>query len=185
MEVHPASLRSASLELRDCAELYKLPRRRKGQGALRMSDERLQHFLLFEMDDDWLSLGEFAYFIRRISPAGYTRRKILDVISELAQSGYLRFGGWSMASKTWAPWEVSEEVAMDRITNGYPGEPGVLDATDEELSNTEIFRADITDKGLARLAELGNPYEKYGNPWESDPTKQGRGNYPPWVPQKR
>nr|WP_141216397.1 hypothetical protein [Rhodococcus sp. 06-621-2] len=71
---------------------------------------------------------------------------------------------------------------MDRITNGHFGEPGVLDATDEELSNTEIVRAAITDKGSARVAELGNPYEKYGNHWDSDPSKQGCGNYPQWVP---
>lgn len=147
-----------------------------------MSDERLEHFLLFEMADDWMSLGEFAYFIRSISPAEYSREKIIDVISGLAKIGYLRFGGWSMETRTWAPWEIKDEAAMERIARGYLGEPGVLNATDDELSVTEIFRADITEAGLDRLAELGNPYEKYGNPWESDPLKQGTGTYPRWKP---
>ncbi|OAK51721.1 hypothetical protein [Rhodococcoides kyotonense] len=147
-----------------------------------MNDERLEHFLLFEMADDWMSVGEFDYFIRSISPAGHTRDKLLSTIAGLARAGYFRFGGWSMESKTWEPWDVSDDVAMERISHGYLGEPGVLNATDRELSLTEVFRADITEAGLARVARLGNPYEKYGNPWESDPLKQGSGNYPRWKP---
>ncbi|WP_072804127.1 hypothetical protein [Rhodococcoides yunnanense] len=145
-----------------------------------MSDKRLDHFLLSAMADDWMSVGEFAYFIRSISPTEFLRDTVLDVISGLAEHGYLRFGGWSMTTKTWEPWDVGDDVAMERIAHGYLGEPGVLNATDRELSLTEVFRADITAAGLAHLALLGNPYDLYGNPWESDPLKQGSGNYPPW-----
>lgn len=58
-----------------------------------MNDKRLEHFLLFEMADDWMSVGEFDYFIRSISPDGYARNKLLSTIGGLAESGYLRFGG--------------------------------------------------------------------------------------------
>ncbi|WP_072804147.1 hypothetical protein [Rhodococcoides yunnanense] len=147
-----------------------------------MNDERLEHFLLFEMEDDWMSLGEFDYYIRSISPDEYSRGMILEVISRLAAVGYLRFGGWSVESGTWKPWDVSNDVAMERIAHGYLGEPGALSSTDGELSLTEVFRADITAAGIVRVAELGDPYEIYGNPWWSDPSKQGSGNYPPWNP---
>ncbi|WP_072804146.1 hypothetical protein [Rhodococcoides yunnanense] len=148
-----------------------------------MIDERLEHFLLFEMSDDWMPVGSFASLIRRITPASYTRARILEVIAEIAARGYLRFGGWAMEStRTWAPWEVSDDIAISRIANGFEGSLGVLNATDDELADSEVFRADITDAGLARVAELGNPYEVYGDPWEGDRLMAAEGDFPPWVP---
>ncbi|MDJ0362741.1 hypothetical protein [Rhodococcus sp. H29-C3] len=146
-----------------------------------MIDKRLEHFLLFEMSDDWMPVGAFASLIRRITPAGYSRQRILEVIAEIAAKGQLRFGGWAMkTTQTWEPWGVSDEVAISRIANGFEGSPGVLNATDKELANTEVFRADITDAGLARLAELGNPYEIYGDPWEGHRLMAAEGDFARW-----
>ncbi|RRQ27396.1 hypothetical protein DK926_12960 [Rhodococcus sp. Eu-32] len=147
-----------------------------------MIDRRLEHFLLYEMSDDWMPVGAFASLIRRITPDAYSRRQILDVISEIAARGHLRFGGWAMeTSKTWEPWAVPHDVAMSRIANGFKGSVGVLNATDKELATTEVFRADLTDAGFARLSELGgDPYEIYGDPWEGDPLMAAEGDFPPW-----
>ncbi|WP_254303618.1 hypothetical protein [Rhodococcoides kyotonense] len=94
-----------------------------------MIDKRLEHFLLYDLSDDWMPAGEFASFIRHIAPSAYSRTAVIDVIAELARKGYLEYGGWSKGSGTWEPWGVSSDVALDRIANGFDGEPGVLGAT--------------------------------------------------------
>ncbi|NUS92739.1 MAG: hypothetical protein HOQ36_10050 [Nocardia sp.] len=44
-----------------------------------------------------------------------------------------------------------------------------------------MFRAEITERGRARLHALGDPYENYGDPWYDDPALNAREwGYPPF-----
>ncbi|WP_072804132.1 hypothetical protein [Rhodococcoides yunnanense] len=147
-----------------------------------MIDKRLEHFLLYDLSDDWMPVGAFVFFMRQITPSGYSSTAVLDVIAELATKGYLEYGGWSRDTGTWEPWKVSNEVALDRIANGFDGEPGLLAGTDRQLVDTEVFQAGITAAGRRRIAELGNPFEVYGDPWETDPSLRAEGKFPRWNP---
>ncbi|WP_072804150.1 hypothetical protein [Rhodococcoides yunnanense] len=147
-----------------------------------MIDKTLEHFLLYDMSDDWMPAGEFASYIRQITPGDYSRAAVLEVIAELATKGYLEYGGWSRDTGTWKPWKVAGDVALERIANGFDGEPGVLDGTDRQLALTEVFRAGITPAGERLVQELGNPFELYGDPWEANPLVRAEGEFPPWQP---
>jgi hypothetical protein len=42
---------------------------------------------------------------------------------------------------------------------------GVIRELESEIGSNEVFRADLIEQGERRLAELGNPYDQYGDPW--------------------
>ncbi|MGV9819331.1 hypothetical protein [Nocardia xishanensis] len=57
------------------------------------------------------------------------------------------------------------------MAHGYNGIPGYLDIPESAIGSTEVFRADLLEKGEHRLAELGSLYEKYGDPWVGTPRR--------------
>ncbi|GGF98866.1 hypothetical protein GCM10007304_11010 [Rhodococcoides trifolii] len=145
-----------------------------------MIEKRLEHFLLYELDDDWTSLGQFVGVTRRVSPAQSSLDRVGEIIEEFARCGLMTIGGWSTETGTWEPWNVPLSEAMDRIANGYDGEVGYRNATERQLGSTEVFRGEITAEGRTLLAELGSPYEKYGDPWAGEGMLAAEGDFPPW-----
>ncbi|MFE3446715.1 hypothetical protein ACFXNW_27110 [Nocardia sp. NPDC059180] len=132
-------------------------------------NEKLEHFILYELSDDWAAIAAFDGMFARIAPESYSRYAVLDLIRSLAASRFIRFGSFPGGGRSWEPWGVSIDEAIDRIAHGYNGVRGYLDITDDEIGSNEIFRAELIEDGEERLAELGNPYEKYGDPWRGTP----------------
>lgn len=145
-----------------------------------MIDPRLEHFLLYELSDDWMPLGSFVALTERITPDDCSSGRVLAIIRDLAERGLLRLGGWPGDGRPWEPWDVSLDEAMDRIAHGFNGEVGYLEASPRQAATTEVFRAEITALGETRLRELGDPYELYGDPWWDDPNMRAEGEFPPW-----
>ncbi|QLY32431.1 hypothetical protein H0264_09340 [Nocardia huaxiensis] len=131
--------------------------------------EKLENFLLHELSDDWVPIATFDGFVARIAPERYSREGVIDVIRELADKGYIRFGAFPGGGRSWEPWDVSIEEAIQRISFGYKDIPGYLTVSDDEIGSNEVFRADLLPPGERRLADLGHPYEKYGDPWQDTP----------------
>ncbi|MGW4737471.1 hypothetical protein [Nocardia xishanensis] len=134
-------------------------------------NEKLEHFLLYELSDDWAAVATFDGMVARITPEAYSRGVVLNVIRELAAKGYIRFGSFPGGGRGWEPWDVSIDEAIHRVAHGYNGIPGYLDIPESAIGSTEVFRADLLEKGEQRLAELGSPYEKYGDPWVDTPRR--------------
>lgn len=128
-------------------------------------NEKLEHFLLYELSDDWAAIAAFDGMFARIAPDEYSRQAVLDLIREFAEKNYIRFGAFPGGGRSWEPWTVSIDEAIDRIAHGYNGVPGYLQIDDDAIGSNEVFRADLIEDGERRLRELGNPYEKYGDPW--------------------
>lgn len=131
--------------------------------------DKLEGFLLYNVSDDWAPIGEFDGTVERVAPEEYSRTNVLGVIKFLADEGYILLGAFPGGGRGWEPWDVSSEEAIHRIAHGYDDIPGYLEISDDEIGSSEVFRAAITDSGRNRLQELGDPYEKYGDPWEDDP----------------
>ncbi|NEW58674.1 hypothetical protein GV794_23965 [Nocardia cyriacigeorgica] len=132
-------------------------------------DEKLENFLLYGISDDWAAIGEFHGTVEKLAPEDFSRKRVLEIIEELSETGLIRLGAFPGNGRSWEPWEISVGEAIHRITDGYNGQRGYLSITDDEIGSNEVFRAEITDAGMARLRELGDPYEKYGDPWSDDP----------------
>ncbi|MGN7133756.1 hypothetical protein ACTHQY_10815 [Rhodococcoides corynebacterioides] len=147
-----------------------------------MIDPRLEHFLLYELDDDWMPLGPFVGTVRQIDPENCSTERVAAIIEEFIRNQWMIPGSWSTETGTWEPWHVNVEEAMARIAEGYEGEAGYIGADEEELATTEVFRGEITEVGRRRLDDLGSPYEKYGDPWESNPSLKAEGDFTPWRP---
>ncbi|WP_431941721.1 hypothetical protein [Nocardia grenadensis] len=130
-------------------------------------NEKLEHFLLYELSDDWAPIATFDGMVARITPDHYSRENVLGILRELATRGFIRFGAFPGENQTWEPWDASIEESIHRIAYGYNDVPGYLKISDEEIGSNEVFRADLLDAGEERLAQLGNPYEKYGDPWRN------------------
>ncbi|MGV9677345.1 hypothetical protein ACWDSJ_18895 [Nocardia sp. NPDC003482] len=145
------------------------------------TDPVMEHFLLFGVSDDWAPLAEFEKAVRRFYPERYSREFVLRIIRRFAEEGYIRLGAFPGGGRSWEPWDVSIDEGMRRIALGYNGIPGYLGIPEEEIGSSEVFRAEITEFGRKRLDSLGNPYEKYGDPWHDDPylTAEEWG-YPPY-----
>ena len=131
-------------------------------------NQQLEHFLLYAINDDWAAIAEFDADVRQITPTEYSRTAVLDVIRDLASCGYIRLGAFPGNGQSWAAWDVPLSEAIDRIALGYNGAVGYLDLTEDAIGSNEVFRAEITDKGRQRLAELGDPYTIYSDPWATD-----------------
>ncbi|MGQ4599532.1 hypothetical protein [Nocardia sp. R6R-6] len=134
-------------------------------------NEKLEHFLLHELSDDWTPIGTFDGMVAKIVPASYSRGFVLDVIRELATKGYIRFGAFPGRGRSWEPWYVTIDEALQRVAHGHNHIVGYLDISENEIGSNEVFRADLVERGEQRLAELGNPYEKYGDPWADTPRR--------------
>lgn len=132
-------------------------------------DEILEHFLLYGISDDWAAVGEFHGTVEKLQPEGFSRHRVLEIIKELTEAGMIRLGAFSGSGRPWQPWDAPIDEAIDRIARGYNGERGYLSISDDEIGSNEVFRAEITEAGRARLRDLGDPYEKYGDPWFDDP----------------
>ncbi|WP_306365683.1 hypothetical protein [Nocardia sp. CC227C] len=130
-------------------------------------NEKVEHFLLYELTDDWMPIGAFDAIISTVSPEAYSRMRVLEAIRELAEREFIRFGAFPGGGRTWEPWDVSLDEAIDRIAYGYNNVPGYLAVPYCEISSNEVFRADLLEKGERRLVELGNPYDRYGDPWKN------------------
>ncbi|WP_063009366.1 hypothetical protein [Nocardia kruczakiae] len=131
--------------------------------------EKLESFLLYHVSDDWAPIGEFDGTVEAVAPDEYSRSNVLAIIKELTDNGYIRLGAFPGGGRSWEPWDVPVDEAIHRISHGYNGTPGYLDIAEDEIGACEIFRAAITETGRERLRALGDPYEKYGDPWENDP----------------
>ncbi|WP_157103860.1 hypothetical protein [Nocardia harenae] len=134
-----------------------------------MMNEKAEHFLLHAISDDWTSLSEFDVILAKLEPEKYSRQFVLDSIRDLGERGLIRFGSFSAPIRPWTPWDMTVTEAVDRIANGYGNKVGYLDLADDEIYMSELLRAEITDSGRARLHQLGDPYDKYGDPWIDDP----------------
>lgn len=143
----------------------------------------LENFLLYGISDDWAPLAEFEMKVRKLTPKEYSRESVLDVIRQLLESGYIRAGAFAGGGRSWEPWEVSVDEAIQRIAHGFNGVPGYLDIAEKEIGTNEVFRAELTESGRTRLEELGDPYDNYGDPWYDDPALNARDwGYPPFHP---
>ncbi|MGQ4617306.1 hypothetical protein [Nocardia sp. R7R-8] len=131
--------------------------------------EKLENFLLYNISDDWAPIGEFDGTIEKIVPEEYSRAHVIGIIRELSNKGYIQLGAFPGDGRSWEPWTVGTEESIDRISYGHNNVPGYLNIPDSEIGSNEVFRAKITEKGRQRLQELGDPYEKYGDPWADDP----------------
>ncbi|MBU3060133.1 hypothetical protein KO481_01145 [Nocardia sp. NEAU-G5] len=109
--------------------------------------------------------------VAQITPESYSRAHVLDVIRELADRGYIRFGAFPGGGRPWEPWDVSNDESLQRIARGYNSVDGYLDIPSNQIGSNEVFRADLLERGEQRLTELGNPYEKYGDPWTDTPRR--------------
>ncbi|GAA5056644.1 hypothetical protein [Nocardia callitridis] len=130
---------------------------------------KLENFLLYAIADDWAAIAEFDASVRKISPDEYSRREVLRIIRELASRSYISLGAFPGGGRSWEPWDVSLDEEIRRIALGYNNAHGYLDISDDEIGSNEVFRAAITQEGRKRLQDLGDPYEKYGDPWADDP----------------
>jgi hypothetical protein len=131
--------------------------------------EKLEHFLLYNVSDDWAPIGEFDGTVEKIAPEDYSRTYVLRIIEELANKGYIEFGSFPGGGRSWEPWTIGTEESIRRVSQGYNQVPGYLSISDNEIGASEVFRAKLTEAGRHRLCELGDPYEKYGDPWADDP----------------
>lgn len=146
-------------------------------------DPAYENFLLYAISDDWAQLGEFVEHARKFAPAEYSRQYVLELVREFIERGYIEIGNIADGNPPWVPWNVSVDETMRRIANGYRGVAGLLTMPESELGPNELFRAQLTDRGEARLAEMGDPYEKYGDPWFDDPYLNAADwGYPPYRP---
>ncbi|NEW40203.1 hypothetical protein GV792_17320 [Nocardia cyriacigeorgica] len=132
-------------------------------------DEKLENFLLYGISDDWAAIGEFHGTAEKLDRVNFSRQRVLEIVEELAEAGLIRLGAFPGNGRSWEPWDASIDEAIHRIAYGYNGQRGYLSIADEEIGSNEVFRAEITDAGVRRLRELGDPYEKYGDPWSDDP----------------
>lgn len=132
-------------------------------------NKKLENFLLHAISDDWAAIAEFDADVEKISPENYSRDHVLQVIREMAEKGYIRLGAFPGQGRTWEPWNTPIDEAIHRIAYGYNHIPGYLEISEDEIGSNEVFRAAITEKGRRRLAELGDPYQNYGDPWSDDP----------------
>ncbi|MFC3965794.1 hypothetical protein [Nocardia jiangsuensis] len=132
-------------------------------------DEKTENFLLYAIADDWTPLNDFDVLVARLEPDNYSRAYVLDVMRDLGERGLIRFGSFTAPVRPWTAWDVPVAESIARVANGYNGEPGYLQIADGEIYVNEVLRAEITEAGLARLRQLGDPYDKYGDPWIDDP----------------
>ena len=145
----------------------------------------LENFLLYGISDDWAPLSEFEKNVGTLSPSEYSRGTVLDTIRELLDERYIRAGSFPGGGKSWEPWDVPTDEVIQRISRGFNGVPGYLDISERDIGVSEVFRAEITERGRARLQTLGDPYENYGDPWYDDPALNARGwGYPPFRGQQ-
>ncbi|GGF98874.1 hypothetical protein GCM10007304_11030 [Rhodococcoides trifolii] len=155
-------------------------KKQAADGALLTIDARLEHFLLYELDDDWMPFKPFVGTARRVTPHDSSLDRVAEIIEEFARRGLMTIGGWSTVTRTWEPWTVPLSEAMHRIANGHDGEVGYRNATEDQLGSMEVFRGEITQDGKDLLSTLGSPYEKYGDPWEGDRYLSAEGDFPKW-----
>ncbi|MEV6322659.1 hypothetical protein AB0M45_15920 [Nocardia sp. NPDC051787] len=134
-------------------------------------NEKLEHFLLYELSDDWAAIATFDGMVAKITPENYSRANVLDIIRELAIKGYIRFGAFPGGGRSWESWDVPIDEALQRVAHGYNNVSGYLDIPESEIGSNEVFRADLVERGEQRLVELGNPYDKYGDPWADTPRR--------------
>jgi hypothetical protein len=144
-------------------------------------DPAYENFLLYAISDDWAQLGEFVEHARKFAPEEYSREYVIELVREFLVRGYIEIGNISDGDPAWTPWDVSVEEAIHRIAHGYNGVEGVLTMHEADLGPNELFRAAITVRGRDRLAEMGDPYEAYGDPWFDDPYLNAADwGYPPY-----
>lgn len=132
-------------------------------------NKKSEHFLLCTISDDWTPLSDFHVVLAKLEPENFSRAFVLDAMRSLGERGLIRFGSFTPPIRPWTPWDLSVEESISRIAHGFDGRVGYLDLEDSEVYSSEIVRAEITEAGLDRLRELGDPYEIYGDPWEDDP----------------
>ena len=144
-------------------------------------DSASENFLLYAISDDWAQAGEFFEHAQKFAPDEYSRQYVIELVRELIERGYIEIGNISDGDRPWVPWGLPIEETIQRIAHGHEGIPGLLTMPESELGPNELFRARITAQGSARLAELGDPYEKYGDPWFDDPYLNAADwGYPPY-----
>lgn len=76
----------------------------------------------------------------------------------------MTFGALADNDIGWEEWKVDTDESMRRIAEGYGANSGYLAAAqDLDLMGCEVLRANITEKGERRLAEL----EAQGMTWDN------------------
>ncbi|MFC8046874.1 hypothetical protein [Nocardia sp. NPDC057353] len=132
-------------------------------------NEKAENFLLHAISDDWTPLSEFDVILSTLQPEDYSRAFVLDAIRQFGERGWIRFGSFTGPGNAWTPWDISVQQAISRVADGYEGRVGYLHMDPVEVDRSEILRAEITEAGLERLRQLGDPYDNYGDPWADDP----------------
>ncbi|MBY6687176.1 hypothetical protein HQ305_16580 [Rhodococcus sp. BP-149] len=127
-------------------------------------EEGLEFRLLDELDDDWMPLWGFVAMVSGFRGWNTTIDTVAGVIRWFAESGLMTFGALANNDVGWEEWNVDIDESMRRIAEGHGTSQGYLHATKrEDLVWCEVFRANITEKGERRLAEL----EAQGMTWDN------------------
>ena len=136
-----------------------------------MIDEDLEFRLLYELDDDWMPFWGFSVIVFWFWGHGTSPAQIAGVIRHLAESGLVTLGALRSHGSGFDEWNVSIDESMRRIADGYDGEIGYRSVDDHyALIDTEVFRANLTEKGAERLTALearGMTYHNTIGPFET------------------
>ncbi|MBY6350828.1 hypothetical protein [Rhodococcoides corynebacterioides] len=115
----------------------------------------LEFRILYDLDDDWMSFGGFLAIVAEFRGMDTPPDEVAETIRWFAETGLVALGALSDNEYGWEAWNVGLDEAMKRIANGSTSGRGYKQAAGvAELMTTEVFRANITEKGGCRLAEL-------------------------------
>ncbi len=127
-------------------------------------DQDLEFRLLYELDDDWMPFWGFIAIVFQFWGPDTSPERIAGVIEHLAESGLVTLGALRSHGSGFDEWNVSIDESMRRVADGYDGEIGYRSVDDHHaLIDTEVFRANLTAKGVERLAA----FEAHGMTWDN------------------
>lgn len=143
-----------------------------------------ENFILYAISDDWSEIGVFVDHVKKFyAEKSSDPEFLLSLVRELGARGYLEFGWLPTGEAEWDPWDTPIGESIDRIAYGFGGRPGFLSMDESDVRSTETVRVCLTKLGRDRLEALGDPYEKYGDPWYDDPyLNSADWGYPPYDP---
>ncbi|WP_315773527.1 hypothetical protein [Rhodococcoides kroppenstedtii] len=115
----------------------------------------LEFRLLYDLDDDWMPFWGFMAMVTGFWGTDTPPEKVAGVIRWFAETGLVTLGALADNEYGWEEWDVDLDESMERIANGTASGVGYDQAAGvADLMTTEVFRANITEKGERRLAEL-------------------------------